>query len=92
MVKKHIQGVDDTKDFELSCMEPQAAMALLEREHPDIDVWGEFRKLSEKCKDQGTKPTWRGFVGWLRKASPVAKIPKKQRIQNGPFTPNAEQE
>lgn len=79
LIEKNTQGVDDAKDFELSCMEPIEAMALLQREHPDIDVWGEFGKLKERCKTTGTKPTWRSFLGWLRKASPVARIPKKPR-------------
>jgi hypothetical protein len=71
----------DTKDMDFAGMEPDAAFALLEREHPDIDVRGEFYKLKALCQKNGNKPTWRSFLGWLRKASPVAKIPPRRVVR-----------
>jgi len=61
-------------EFALASMSKEAALADLERHFPDIDVMGEYRKLKDICEKKGAKPTWRGLVGWLRKASPVAKL------------------
>lgn len=64
-------------DYHFASMTPEAAMADLQRHFPDIDIWNEFRKLRQLCIDKGTgKPTWRGFIGWLKKASPVVKLRK----------------
>ena len=72
---KQQQGRDG-RDFELAAMSPEAALADVQRHHPDIDCWNEYLKLKQLCAKQGTKPTWRGFLAWLRKASPVAKAKK----------------
>lgn len=64
------------QEFELASMSPEAAMADLKRHFPDIDVWGEYQKLKQYCSKQGSKPTWRGLLGWLKKASPLAKLKK----------------
>lgn len=74
-----------TEDLEFAGMDPHAAFVILEREHPDIDVRGEFNKLKALCEKNGNKPTWRGFLGWLRKASPTAKIPRRRvLLSEGP--------
>lgn len=55
----------------------EQAMALLGQHFPDIDIWGEFQRFKLMRANQGQKPTWRPFIGWLRKASPVMNLGSK---------------
>jgi hypothetical protein len=71
------------QEFELSTMAPEAALEDLKRHFPDIDVWNEYMKLKQTCAKGGTKPTWRGLLGWLKKASPVAKLKRGAAIPAG---------
>ncbi len=54
------------------------AMALLGRHFPDRDIWGEYQRFKQVRAEQGRKPDWRGLIGWLRKAAPVADLGRKK--------------
>lgn len=62
-------------------MTQEQALALLGQHFPNADIWGEFQRFKTMRASQGQKPTWKPFIGWLRKASPVmdlgAKSPSK---------------
>jgi hypothetical protein len=62
------------RDFELAAMSPEAALADLQRHHPDIDVPNEVKRFKQYVSDKGSKPTWKGLLGWLAKASPTLNI------------------
>jgi hypothetical protein len=62
------------RDFELAAMSPEAALADLQRHHPDIDVPNEVKRFKQYVADKGSKPTWKGLLGWLAKASPTLNI------------------
>lgn len=58
-------------------MTQDEALALLGQHFPTIDIWGEFQRFKLMRANQGQKPTWRPFIGWLRKASPVMQLGAK---------------
>jgi pterin-4a-carbinolamine dehydratase len=62
------------RDFELAAMSPEAALADLQRHHPDIDIPNEVKRFKQYVADKGSKPTWKGLLGWLAKASPTMNI------------------
>ena len=58
-------------------MDQEQAFALLTKNFPGIDVWGEFNRFKEVRANKGQKPTWKPFIGWLQKATPVVNFGKK---------------
>jgi hypothetical protein len=57
-------------DFALAAMSPEAQIEHLQREHPDIDVGAEVKRFKQFCSEKGGYPTYKGLLGWLKKASP----------------------
>jgi len=55
-------------------MTQDEAFSLLRGLFPNIDVWGEFTRYKELRSNKGQQPTWRPFLGWLRKATPVMNL------------------
>lgn len=61
-------------------MDQTQAFALLTHNFPNIDVWGEYHRFKQKRADQGQKPAWRPFLGWLKKASPIIDLGRKKPV------------
>ncbi len=76
------------EEMQLASMTPEQAMAYLQREHPDIDVYHECRKLEQRCHENGEgRPKWGAILGWLRKAKPRAARAQKGATHNAITTP-----
>ena len=61
-----------------SAMTQDEAMALLGQHFPGLDIMGEFQRFKLIRTNQGQQPTWRPFIAWLRKASPVMQLAAKK--------------
>lgn len=53
-------------------------VGILKRNHPDKDVEGELKAFNAYCQRQGSVANRRGFIGWLKKASPAVRIPERR--------------
>ncbi|GAT33278.1 hypothetical protein TSACC_21691 [Terrimicrobium sacchariphilum] len=60
-------------------MTQEQAFGQLEHLFPGIDVIGEYHAFKARLAKEGRKPSWKPFIGWLRKATPVVKLSKPKR-------------
>jgi len=60
-------------------MTQEQAFGQLEHLFPGIDVIGEYHAFKSRLAKEGRKPSWKPFIGWLRKATPVVKLSKPKR-------------
>lgn len=65
------------------------AFGLLRELFPNIDVWGEFLRYKELRTSKGQQPTWRPFLGWLKKATPVMNLGRKNPARQPQRVPAA---
>lgn len=53
-------------------------IAMLQEGHPETDVEGELKSFLVHCNRTGRSANRHGFAGWIKKASPAIRLPKRK--------------
>jgi hypothetical protein len=81
-VSEQAGGGVDPSDF--IGLDGRQALGMLTQQFPDRDVWGEYLRLKKLASDEGTRVTYTRLIAWLRKASPIADLGRKNPAKHQP--------